>query len=63
MTPAQRMEVVAVMSDEGRQISEEGITRRHPDYDDEQVRRASMRLRYGRELCERIWPNDLLPLP
>jgi hypothetical protein len=63
MTPSERVYVAAVMSDEGIAIAESGIRSRHPDYDDEQVRRALMRLRYGRRVCERVWPNEEIPRP
>ena len=35
----------------------DGIRRRHPDYDDEQVHRAQVRLRHGDELARCAWPS------
>lgn len=40
-----------------------GIRARHPDYDEEHVRRAFFRMRLGDELMRRIWPNDDLVDP
>lgn len=38
MTPEQRLEVAAEMSDEIRTVTEAGIRARHRDYSDDQVR-------------------------
>ena len=38
----------------------DGIRRRHPDYDDQQVLRAQARLRYGDELVAAAWPGEPL---
>jgi hypothetical protein len=40
-----------------------GIRERHPEYDDDRVRKALFRLRLGDELMRTIWPNDDLVAP
>ena len=45
------------LSDNMRRMSEAGIRRRHPDYDNEQVRLAAIRLRLGEELFARAYPR------
>jgi hypothetical protein len=44
-------------------VAETGIRTRHPEYDDERVRKALFRLRLGDELMRTIWPNDDLVAP
>lgn len=43
-----------------RDIAVTGIRNRHPDYDDAQVQRALLRLRYGDVIARAVWPA--LPL-
>ena len=45
------------MSDFARQTALQGIRRRHPDYDDEQARRALLRLLYGDALTAAAYPG------
>jgi hypothetical protein len=40
-----------------REAAAAGIRRRHPDYEDEQVRAALMRLRLGDDLMRRVFPE------
>jgi hypothetical protein len=46
-----------------RQATESGIRARHPDYDEQQVRRALVRLRYGDEAARCVWPGEDLVAP
>jgi len=46
-----------------RLAAEAGIRERHPEYDDDRVRKALFRLRLGDELMRTIWPNDDLVAP
>lgn len=46
-----------------RLAAEAGIRERHPEYDDDRVRKALFRLRLGDELMRTIWPNDALVDP
>jgi hypothetical protein len=41
-----------------RSISEAGVRRRHPDYDDHRVRLAAIKLAIGADLFKRAYPND-----
>jgi len=63
MTPAQRAERTATMSELARDLALEGIRRRHPDYDDEKARHALFRLLVGDDLFRRAWPTDPLVDP
>lgn len=40
-----------------------GIRERHPDYDEESVRIALFRLRYGDELARLVFPDREIPEP
>jgi hypothetical protein len=40
-----------------------GIRARHPDYDEDQVRRAFLRIRLGEDLIRKIWPSQDLVDP
>lgn len=40
-----------------------GIRARHPDYDEESVRMALFRLRFGDDLTRRIFSGRELPVP
>lgn len=40
-----------------RQVTEEGVRQRHPDYDDDAVRLAMIRLTTGEELFRRLFPG------
>ena len=52
-----KAEMAAMMSDEVRQISRDGIRRRHPEYSDLEVTQALAVLLFGRETAERLWPS------
>jgi hypothetical protein len=46
-----------------RDVAVGGIRTRHPDYDDRQVSRALVRLRYGDEVALGVWPTEPLVDP
>ena len=45
------------LSENVRRISESGVRLRHPEYSDDQVRLAEIRLRLGTELFSRAYPH------
>ena len=51
------------LTDLARRATESGIRSRHSDYDEKHVLRALVRLRYGDELAQQVWPNDALVDP
>jgi hypothetical protein len=60
MSGAERCAIVFRLNEFARRVSETGIRQRHPEYDDERVRKALLRLRLGDTLMRTIWPNDEL---
>ena len=60
LTPAQRVELAARMADEARDLVRGGIRTRHPGYSADEVERALLRILYGDDLVQRVWPS--LPL-
>jgi hypothetical protein len=63
MTSEQKSALIVEMSEAVREVSRGGIRMRHPEYSDEDVRRALLVLVYGRELARRIWPHEEAPSP
>jgi hypothetical protein len=62
MTPAERCEIAAQLSESTRATTLANIRRRHPDYGDLQARLALFRLLLGDDLFTRAWPGaPLLP--
>jgi hypothetical protein len=56
-----RAQVMFRLTSMARQAAEAGIRRRHPEYDDGDVRRAFARLVHGDALVRSAWPGrDLL---
>lgn len=49
-----RLEMALQMSEDARAVSEAGIRHRHPDWVDEQVRRALYALLLGEQLAQRV---------
>ena len=45
------------MSDDLRRMTEDGVRRRHPDYSDDEVRLAGIRILLGDELFFRAYPG------
>ena len=58
-----RTAVMYRLTDMARRIAAAGIRERHPDYDEERVRMALFRLRFGDELTRRVFPDRALPDP
>jgi hypothetical protein len=54
---AGRLAIVFRLNALVRQAAAAGIRRRHPDYKDDQVRAALMRLRLGDDLMRRVFPE------
>jgi hypothetical protein len=57
MGGAARVAVMFRLSESARRWSMAGIRRRHPDYDDFQVRLALARMTLGDDLVRRVWPD------
>jgi hypothetical protein len=57
MTGDQRVAMSFELSENVRQIAAEGVKRRHPDYSNEQVRLAVIRLQLGPELFAAAFPG------
>ncbi len=58
-----RAQVMFRLCEMARGAAEAGIRGRHPGYDDEQVRLALARLRYGDDLVRCTWPDRELVEP
>jgi hypothetical protein len=62
MSPVQRLEIALEMGDSLRRLSAAGVRRRHPEYTEEQVRLAVIRLSLGEELFRKAYPGvDVRP--
>jgi hypothetical protein len=57
MGGAGRVAVMFRLSESARRWSIAGIRRRHPDYDDVQLRLALARMTLGDDLVRRVWPD------
>jgi hypothetical protein len=57
MPPMKRLQLACQMSDELREIVAAGVRHRHPDYDDNQVRLAVIRLYLGDDLFRKVYPG------
>jgi hypothetical protein len=55
MGPARRLKAAFQLSDRMRAVVEAGVRRRHPDYDEERVRLAAIRLRLGDALFREVY--------
>lgn len=53
-----RVRIAFEMSDDVRRMALQGICSRHPDYDDDHLRRALFRLLLGDDLVQAIWPGE-----
>jgi hypothetical protein len=58
MTPEARLRVGLELTEMARRLLIAGIRNRHPEYDDDQVRLASIRLWLGPELFRAPYPNQ-----
>jgi hypothetical protein len=63
MASERKGELVAELSETVRELSRAGIRARHPEYDEDDVKRALALLLYGRKIAQRLWPGAELPLP
>jgi Rv0078B-related antitoxin len=63
MKDEQRSGLALRMSDDAREISRGGIRARHPDYSEEQVKRALVALLYGADAAAKVWPGLPVSLP
>ena len=52
-----RANMVFELSDGLRMIIESGVRQRHPDYDDNMVRLAALRMAIGEELFHQFYPD------
>ena len=57
MSGEQRVAMAFELSENVRQIAAEGVRRRHPDYSDDEVRLAVIRLQLGNELFQAAFPG------
>ncbi len=57
LSPNRRMELALQLSDVIRGVVADGVRNRHPEYDEEHVRLAVMRLMLGDELFQRVHPG------
>ena len=55
---AGRMRLTFALSESLRSISEAGVRRRHPEYDEKRVRLAATKLAIGDELFKRAYPRE-----
>lgn len=60
LTPEQRAELTVSMSDEAFEVARRGIHGRHPEFDNEDLRLAMLRLLHGDEVVKRIYPAEPL---
>ncbi len=63
MTPERRLELGFDMSEQGLRTMADGIRSRHPEYGENDVRWALLRLRHGDELFSKVWPGAPLLVP
>jgi hypothetical protein len=63
MEPARRLQSASLLSETCRTLLAEGIRKRHPTYDEEQVRLALIRCLLPEDLFLRAYPGarDILP--
>ena len=63
MDPEKRLRSAALLSQTCRTLLAEGVRKRHPNYDEEQVRLAVIRCLLPQDLFLRAYPNarDILP--
>jgi hypothetical protein len=62
MTAEQRDELGAQLSENVRTVAAEGVRRRHPNYSNDQVRLAVIKLQLGETLFAEAYPDrEILP--
>ena len=53
-----RLKLALEMIEHARSLAESGVRWRHPEYSDDQVRLAAIRLRLGEELYRKAYPGQ-----
>ena len=63
MKPEMRLQVAIDLAQTSRKLVEEGVYKRHPDYGEEQIRLAAIRLILEEDLFLSAYPEarDILP--
>jgi len=63
MTPARRLQLAIELTETSRKLLATGVRRRHPEYDDERVRLAVIRLTIPEKLFLAAYPHakDIRP--
>ena len=57
MSPSKRLELALRMSDSLRNVVASGVRDRHPEWSEEQIRLAVIRLTLGNELFRHVYPH------
>jgi hypothetical protein len=57
MPASKRLEIALSLSDSLRRLAAVGVRARHPDYSEDQVRLAVIRLSLGEELFRKVYPD------
>lgn len=60
LTLVQRAELTISMSDQAFEVARRGIHGRHPQFNDEDLRLAMLRLLHGDELVTKVYPGEPL---
>ena len=55
--PEGRLRIALEMSEEMARVVDAGVRVRHPDYSDDEVRLAGIRIRLGEGLFRAVYPN------
>jgi len=63
MAPEKRLQSAALLSETCRTLMAEGVRKRHPDYNEEQVRLAVIRCLLPKDLFLRAYPGARHVLP
>ena len=57
MTPTERIKRAMAMTMAAREIARAGIRNCHPNYNEDQVKKALFRMLYGDDLYAEVYPN------
>jgi hypothetical protein len=60
LSEADRARLTIEMSDQAFEVARRGLRQRHPEYTEEDVRLAMLRLLHGDDLVQRIYPTEPL---
>ena len=63
MTPEKRLQAAIDLAQTSRKLLKEGVSTRHPEYNEDQIRLAVIRLMLGEDLFLTAYPNakDIVP--